>query len=91
MDIKTCLRIISRNNFALPYVRHNDRTRRKDLTNLDNIEKLWETDIHYVDTVKEGMYYLMSIKDCYSKKLISYVFLKTCTTKDFIRVVEKAY
>ena len=37
------------------------------------------------------MAYLMSIKDCYSKKWISYEFSKTCTAKDCIKAVEKAY
>ena len=32
-----------------------------------------------------------SIKDCYSKKWISYEFSKTCTAKDCIKAVEKAY
>ncbi len=33
----------------------------------------------------------MSIKDCFSKKWISYEFSKTCTARDCIRAVEKAY
>jgi transposase InsO family protein len=33
----------------------------------------------------------MSIKDCFSKKWISYEFSKTCTAKDCIKAVEKAY
>ena len=47
--------------------------------------------IHYVSTVHDGMLYLMSIKDCYSKKWISYEFSKTCTAKDCIKAVENAY
>ena len=47
--------------------------------------------IHYVSTVHDGMVYLMSIKDCYSKKWISYEFSKTCTAKDCVKALEKAY
>ena len=33
----------------------------------------------------------MSIKDCFSKKWISYEFSRTCTARDCIKAVEKAY
>ncbi len=91
MNIKTVRRIMRRNDLALPYARHKNRTRRKDLTKPDDINRLWETDIHYVSTVHDGMHYLMSIKDCFSKKWISYVLSKTCTARDCIKAVEKAY
>ena len=91
VNIKTVRRIMRRNSLALPYARHRNRTRRKNLTKPDNTDRLWETDIHYVSTVHDGMTYLMSIKDCFSKKWISYEFSKTCTAKDCIRAVEKAY
>ena len=80
-----------RNKLALPYSEHKNRTRMKDLMKLDNLNRLCETDIHYVITVHDGMAYLMSIKDCYSKKWISYEFSKTCTAEDCIKAVEKAY
>ena len=91
VNIKTVRRIMRRNGLALPYAMHKNRTRRKDLTRPDNINRLWETDIHYVGTRANGMAYLMSIKDCFSKKWISYEFSKTCTARDCIRAVEKAY
>ena len=91
VNIKTVRRIMRRNSLALPYARHRNRTRRKDLTKPENINRLWETDIHYVSTVRDGMAYLMSIKDCYSKKWISYEFSKTCTARACIKAVEKAY
>ena len=90
VNIKTVRRIMRRNSLGLPYARHKNRTRTKDLTKPDNINRLWETDIHYVSTARDGMHYLMSIKDCFSKKWISYVFSKTCTAKECIRAVEKA-
>ena len=91
VNIKAARRIMRRNSLALPYAKHRNRTRRKDITKPDNINILWETDIHYVSTVHDGMLYLMSIKDCYSKKWISYEFSKTCTAKDCIKAVENAY
>jgi hypothetical protein len=64
---------------------------RKNLTKPDNINILWKIDTHYVVTVRDGMVYLMSIKDCFTKKWISYEFSKTCTTKDRIKAVENVY
>ena len=91
VNIKTVRRIMRRNNLALPYAKRKNRTRRKDLTKPDNINSLWETDINYVSTARDGIVYLMSIKDCYSKKWISYVFSKTCTARDCIKAVENAF
>ena len=68
VNIKTVRRIMRRNSLALPYAKHKNRTRKKDLRKPDNIKRLWETDIHYVSTQRDGMHYLMSIKDCFSKK-----------------------
>ena len=61
--IKTVRRIMRRNSLGLPYARHKDRTRSRDLTRPDNINRFRETDIHYVGTRVNGMVYLMSIKD----------------------------
>ena len=91
VNIKAVRRIMRRNSLALPYAKHRNRTRSKDLTKPENINMLWETDIHYVSTSRDGMAYLMSIKDCFSKKWISYQFSKTCTARDCIKAVEKAY
>ena len=90
VNIKTVRRIMRRNSLALPYACHKNRTRKKDLTKPDNINRLWETDIHYVGTARDGMHYLMSIKDCFSKKWISYEFSRSCTATDALRAVEKA-
>lgn len=90
VNIKTVRRIMRRNGLALPYAKHKKRTRRKDLTKPEDINRLWETDIHYVST-KSGMFYLISVKDCFSKKWISYEFSRTCTARDCIKAVEKAY
>ncbi len=80
-----------RNNLSLPCAKHKNRTRKKDLIKPVHTNMLWETDIHYVSTARDGRVYLMSIKDCFSKKWISYEFSRTCTARDCIKVVEKAY
>ena len=63
VNIKTVRRIMRKNDLALPYACHKKRTRKKDLTKPEDINRLWETDIHYVGTRVNGMVYLMSIKD----------------------------
>ena len=84
-------RIIRRHSLALPYAKHKNRTRHRDLTKPENINRLRETDIHYIPTIMEGMAYLMSIKDCFSKRWISYGISKSCTARYCIKAVEKAY
>ena len=37
------------------------------------------------------MYYLMAVKDCFSKRWLSYNFSRTCTAKDYVKPVEDAY
>jgi transposase InsO family protein len=91
VNIKAVRRTMRRNSLSLPYAKHRNHTRTRDLTKPDDVNKLWETDIHYVSLQSEGMAYLMSIKDCFSKKWISYEFSKSCTASDAIRAVEKAF
>ena len=89
VNVKTVRRIMRMNSLSLPYARHKSRKRKKYLTKPDDINKLWETDIHYIGTVRGGTEYLMSIKDCFSKKWISYELSRTCTAKDAIRAGRK--
>jgi len=91
VNIKSARRIMKRENLAMPYAKHKNRARSKDLTKPEYINMLWETDIHYDSTPRDGMVYLMSIKNCFSKKWISYELSKTCTARDCIRAVEKTY
>jgi hypothetical protein len=62
VNIKTVRRIMRNHNLALPYGKHRNRTRKRDLIKPVQINMLWETDIHYVSTVRDGMAYLMSFK-----------------------------
>ena len=66
-------------------------TGKKDLTKPDGINRLRETDIHHVSTARDGMIHLMGIKDCFSKRWISYEISRFCTAKDCASAVEKAY
>ena len=91
VNMKTVRRIMRNHNLALPYGKHKNRTGKRELTKPAHINMLWETDIHYVITSRDGMAYLMSIKDCFSKKWVSYEFFRSCTASDCIRAVEKAY
>ena len=77
VNIKTVRRIMRRNSLSLPYAKHRTHTRTKDLTKPDDINKLWQTDIHYVSSASDGMTYLMSIKDCFSKRWISYEYSRS--------------
>ena len=90
INIKTVRRIIKSRNLQLPYAKHKNRTNRRNLTKPSDINQLWETDIHYVSTYN-GMYYLMAVKDCFSKRWISYNFSRTCTAKDCVKPIEEAY
>ncbi len=84
VNMKTVRRIMGNHNLALPYGKHKNRIGKRDLTKPVHINMLWETDIHYVSTSRDGMAYLMSIKDCFSKKWVSYEFSRSCTASDCI-------
>ena len=90
INIKTVRRIIKSRNLQLPYAKHKNRTNKRNLTRPENINQLWETDIHYVST-NNGMYYLMAVKDCFSKRWPSYNFSRTCTANDCVKPIEDAY
>ena len=62
VNIKTVRRIMRRNNLSLPYAKHKNRRRKKDLIKPVHTNILWEADIHYVSTARDGMVYHMSIK-----------------------------
>ena len=88
--MKTLRKVIKSKNLQLPYAKHKNRTNKRNLTKPSNIKLLWETDIHYVRT-HNGMNYLMAVKDCFSKRWLSYNFSRTCTAKDCVKPVEETY
>lgn len=45
VNIKTVRRIMLRNSLSLPYTKHKNRTRKRDLTKPSDLNRLWETDI----------------------------------------------
>jgi len=90
INIKMVRRIIKSRNLQLPYAKYKNRTNKRNLTKPSALNQLWETDIHYVST-NNGMYYLTAVKDCFSKRWISYNFSRTYTTKEYVKPVEEAY
>ena len=90
INMKTVRKLIKSKNLQLPYTKHKNRTNKRNLTKPSALNNLWETDIHYVRT-HNGMYYLMAVKDCFSKRWISYNFSRTCTAKDCVKPIEDAY
>ncbi|MDO5564887.1 MAG: IS3 family transposase [Eubacteriales bacterium] len=53
------------------------------IINLDvqNINKIWTSDITYIKTIKEGFVYLCTIMDYYSRKIISFILSKKMDVK----------
>jgi putative transposase len=90
INMKTVRKVIKSRNLQLPYAKHKNRAKKRNLTKPSDINQLWETDIHYVSTHNE-MYYLMAVKDCFSKIWLSYNFSRTCTAKDCVKPIEEAY
>ena len=76
------------NNLSLPVHSHRDRKELK-LIAADKPEMVIETDITYIPT-KNGMTYLMCIKDIFSKEWYGYNYNTSCTAKDAINAVNDA-
>ena len=82
---KTVYKIMKNNNLSLPVHSHRDRKELKLLT-ADKPEMVLETDITYIPT-RNGMTYLMCIKDIFSKEWYGYNYNTSCTAKDAINAV----
>lgn len=57
---------------------------------VDDINKVWVSDITYIHTLNSGWVYLSSIIDLYSRKVISYKVSKIMDTKLVISVLKNA-
>ncbi|MGE9811447.1 IS3 family transposase, partial [Ferroplasma acidiphilum] len=90
INMKTVRKLIKSKNLQFPYAKHKNRTNKRNLTKPSDINQLWETDIHYVRT-HNGMYYLIAVEDCFSKRWLSHNFSRTCTPKDRVKPIEYAY
>ena len=90
INMKTVRKVIKSRNLQLSYARHKNRTNMRNLTKPSALNQLWETDIHYVRT-HNGMCYLMAVKDCFSKRWLSYNFSRTCTAEDCVKPIEEPH
>ena len=88
-NMKAVRRILSERNLSLPYAKHKGRTKTRNLFRPTGPDQLWETDITYIPT-RQGLTYLMAIKDCFTKEWQGYNFSRSCLARDAIRAVEDA-
>jgi putative transposase len=60
-------------------------------TQTSMINQQWQTDASYLFVVDWGWWYLICVKDDFSRKIISWILKPTMTAKDFSEAVELAY
>lgn len=65
VNVKTVRWIMRESALAPPHARHGNMNGRRYLTKPDAPDSLCEANIHYIPTRKDGMAYLISIKDCF--------------------------
>jgi len=91
INAKTVYKVMKRHSLTLKRNEHKGRKSRKDLTKPKGPNELWEMDITYISTKKEGMLYLFNIKDCFTKEWIAYLLTRTCNRRDAVKALEEAY
>ncbi|MGC8630739.1 MAG: IS3 family transposase, partial [Thermoplasmata archaeon] len=91
INAKTVYRVMKSHALTLKKYEHKNRKSRKDLTKPREPNKLWEMDITYISTKREGMLYLFNVKDCFTKEWIEYLLSRTCNRRDAVRALEQAY
>lgn len=91
INAKTVYRVMKSRSLTLKRYAQKNRKSRKDLTKPTEPNKLWEMDITYISTKREGMLYLFNVKDCFTKEWISYLLTSTCNRRDAVRTLEQAY
>ena len=64
---------------------------KRDFTTTTSINEKWVGNITYIHTIKDGWYYLASVLDLHSKKIISYAFGKKMTNNLVAKALKNAY
>jgi transposase InsO family protein len=85
---KTVLKIMRNENLSLESHVHRNRKGWRSLSHPKGPDELWETDLTYIPTLKEGMTYLFNIKDCFTKEWMGYFYSRTCNRKDALKSIE---
>ncbi|MFG1520262.1 MAG: IS3 family transposase, partial [Thermoplasmataceae archaeon] len=89
LNQKTVMRVMKYHNLLL----RPHSTRKKhgiELMEADSPDRLWETDLTYIPTLREGMTYLFNVKDCFTKEWLGYCYSRTCNRMDALKSVEDA-
>lgn len=60
------------------------------LTRSSHPDEVWETDLTYIWTEKEGMTYLFNVKDIFTKEWVGYFYSRTCNRFDALMSIENA-
>ena len=90
LNPKTVLSIMKRENLSLEPHRHMNRKGWKKLFHPTGPDQLWETDLTYISTLRDGMTYLFNVKDCFTKEWIGYYYSRTCNRKDAMKSIENS-
>ncbi|MEM3334178.1 MAG: DDE-type integrase/transposase/recombinase [Thermoplasmata archaeon] len=78
---------------ALTLNKYEEKKRKsgEELTGLKESGKLWEMNMTYISTKREGMLYLFNVKDCFTKEWIVYLLSRTCNRRDAVKALEQVY
>lgn len=70
-------------------VQLNNRLKRD--FSIQTINEKWVADITYIPTVRDGWYYMASVLDLHSKKIVGYSFSRSMTSELVIEALQNAY
>jgi transposase InsO family protein len=82
-------RVLRNNILSLPYAKHKDRTKQRNLFGPTGSDSLWETDTAYIPT-QQGMTYLIGIKDGFTKEWKGLNYSRSWLATDAVMSLEDA-